>query len=133
MDFEDYIAHLREDGMCDSLELYLVLAVLEHPINLIQESDVWLTSKDGIDFQHPIVMITGYGRGVCCVIDASDAEVEPIAGIPVTLPAGHKKKGGRPILETVLIHGPDSTSTIGAESSSHIDTDIEHMMGLPHC
>ena len=51
--------------------------------------------------------------------------------IPVTLPPGHRNKGGRLILETVLIHGPDSASTIGAELSSHMDTDIEHMMDFP--
>ena len=75
LDFEDYIAHLHEDGICDGLELYLVLAVIECLINVVQESDVWSMSKDGIDFQYLIVMITSYGWGVCCVIDVLEAEV----------------------------------------------------------
>ncbi len=76
-------------------------------------------------------MITSYGWGVCCVVDVSEAEVELVVEIPAMLPTGQRNKGGRPILETVLIHGPDSASTIGAESSSHMEMDIEHMMDFP--
>ncbi len=32
------------------------------------------------------------------------------------------------MIETVENKGPDSASTVGAESSSHMDTDVKHMM-----
>ena len=38
LDFEDYAAHLHEDGMADGLEVWLISVLLNQPINVVQYS-----------------------------------------------------------------------------------------------
>ena len=54
-------------------------------------------------------------------IDDQVSDHVPELSMPVVTQRAWPSKGGRPILETVEIHGPDSASTVGAESSSHTD------------
>ncbi len=128
LDFNDYAAHLRDGGLCDGLEIWLVSLILQCPINIVQESMVYCTFWLGVDFQCPIVTLTGYGHGVLCTLEQTDdKQVE----LPLQHPQQEVPKAGHPITAVVEAHGPDSASTIEAEISSATDTDVEYMMEYP--
>ncbi len=83
LDFQDYVAHLQEDGLCDGLEVWLVCLILQQPLNVVQESMVCCTYHSSVDFQHTTYILTGYGHGVLCSLDQSEVELAPEPGVPV--------------------------------------------------
>ncbi len=40
LDFNNYAAHLKDGGLCDGLEIWLISLILQCPINVVQESMV---------------------------------------------------------------------------------------------
>ncbi len=87
---------------------------------------MWCTYREGPDFQYLTLLVTGYGHGVWCELDLPEEEiVQPVLAI------NPEKSRGHPITEAVKIHGLDSASMVGVESSLHMDTDIEQMMDFP--
>ena len=69
LDVLDYITHLANDGACDGLEIWLVSALSETPLNIIQEDTVLSTAKLGIDFAFSTIMLTSVGYGLLCEPD----------------------------------------------------------------
>ncbi len=87
---------------------------------------MWCTYREGPDFQHPTLLVTDYGHGVWCELNLPEEEiVQPVLAMNL------EKSRGHPITEAVEIHSLDSTSMVGAESSLHMDIDIEQMMDFP--
>ncbi len=125
LDFNNYAAHLKDGGLCDGLEIWLVSLILQCPINVVQESMVYCTFQSGVDFQCPIMALTGYGCRVMCTLEQMDDEQ---VKLPLQYPQQEVSKVGCPITAVIETHGPDSASTIEAEISSATDTDMEHMM-----
>ncbi len=126
MDVLDYVTHLANDEACDGLEIWLVSALSETPLNIIQEDTVESTAKLGIDFAFPTIMLTSVGYGLLCEPDATtisdDDASEPLPMNPTTW------HGGCPISKEYV---QPSTSTMTSESSSSTETETEQLIEAP--
>ncbi len=78
LDFHNYVVHLKEDGLCDVLEVWLVSLILQQPLNMVQESTVQCTYHLSLDFQYTTYVLSSYGHGVLFTLDQSDEEPVPV-------------------------------------------------------
>ncbi len=69
----DYLDHLHGGGTSDGCEVWCFSLATDKPVNIVQESEVWLTVKEGIDFQYAVILMTSYTDGCLCISE-DDAE-----------------------------------------------------------
>ncbi len=97
--------HLKEDRLCDGLEIWLVSIILRKPISVFMEEVIWCSSKDRIDFQYPTLILMDYGYGLLCSLSESESELWEEESIAVDdcmqsqLPVVSTSKGGRPMVK----------------------------------
>ncbi len=70
----EYLDHLHQGGTSDGYEVWCFSLAMDRPINVVQESEVWSTATEGIDFQYAVILMTTYMEGFLCVLE----EVENI-------------------------------------------------------
>ena len=121
----DYLAHLRNRGTSDGLELWAFSLATNKPITIVQESSVWSMSVQGTDFQQIIVTMTSYTSGSLCTEEQSEAGDIPGGAEGVADPSFEPqalllKRSGRP-----LILPMDSPSSLSDDLSMTTSTDPE--------
>ncbi len=62
---KDYMEYLLCDGPADGLEVLLVSLALNVMINIVLDNIIWSTSKKGIDFHCPTVLLSTVGAYTC--------------------------------------------------------------------
>ena len=126
LDIPDYVTHLANDGACDGLKIWLVSALSETPLNIVQEDTVLSMAKLGIDFAFPTIMLTLVGYGLLCEPEPMTIfEDETFEPLPNSLVTWH---GRHPISKEYV---QLSTSTTASESSSGTETETEQLIEAP--
>ncbi len=117
---------MANDGACDGLEIWLVFALSETLLNIVQEDMVLSTAKSGIDFAFPTIMLTLVGYGFLCEPDLTAiSEDEAPEPPPINLVTWYS---GCPISKE---HVQPSTSSMTSEASSGTETKTEQFMESP--
>ena len=127
----DYLDHLC--GGCvasDGCEVWCFSLATDRPVNIIQESEVWSTAKEGIDFQHTMILMTSYTDGFLCISedDAESILPQPVAILPLVVQLSLVKSIGRPVIlpcESSSDSGlQDDSSQISTDPSDHMDQEV---------
>ncbi len=64
---DDYISHLIDDGMANSLEVWLISLAMNTPINIVLKDVMWSTASTGIDFSFYMIILTLFGMAIPCL------------------------------------------------------------------
>ncbi len=118
----DYLAHLKNAGTSDDLELWAFSLATNKAVMIVQESSVWLTSIQGVDFEQITIAMTTYTSGQLCSEEHSDDDSLPIA-VPLDSQDSRLKRSGRPF---VMPQEPPSSSS--DELTTATSTDLEELM-----
>lgn len=74
-----YLDHLHQGGTSDGCEVWCFSLAMDKLINIVQESKVWSTAAEGIDFQHAVILMTTYTEGFLCVLEEEAENIQPAA------------------------------------------------------
>ncbi len=121
----NYIQHLKGDGPCDGLELWLVSALLQTPINMVQEDKVWSTSQKGIDSAFVTIALTSYGSGVMCTLEAETVSEDNVIPETPSETSAMSARGGCPTMKQGASPSTSSIMGLGTE------TETEYLMEGP--
>ncbi len=118
---------MQSDGMCDGLELWLVLVITGCPINVVQQDALWSSAHLGVDLaDFPTLLFTAYGQGAWCklVVD-SEEENTTLPSVPDVVQDTLKRCGWA---VTQRLSPGDSTPLSHASS---METETELLMEGP--
>ncbi len=73
LDLLEYLVHLSQGGSSDGLELWSAAIALGQHFNVMFESSVWLTAKDGVDEANTWLCLTSYDKAVLCQLKVQDS------------------------------------------------------------
>ncbi len=122
---KDYMEHLLCDGPADGLEVLLVSLVLNVMINVVLDDIVWSTSKKGIDFHCPTVLLSTVGAYACILQNSLDGNLADLdtsqnnsveCGIATAF-VEMRSEGGHPLT---------AEKDVTSESGSTIDTNPDN-------
>ena len=122
LDFDQYVANLSSNGLCDGLELWLVSVLTGKALNIVQEDSIWCTVRTGVDLkEYSTLMLTGYGQAVWCRTIQESSE-DPIPEVDTILSvAPVKKLPGRCITQRL---SPGLTSPSSHASLTETETEL---------
>ncbi len=95
LDFDQYIANLSSNGLCDGLELWLISVLMGTALNVVPEDFIWCMVRTGVDLkEYPTLLLTRYGQAVWCrMIQESSEEAAPDPDIALAVAPSRKLPG----------------------------------------
>ncbi len=132
-----YLEHLESGSPADGLEVLLTSIALDLNINIVQEDVVWSTSREGLDFSDPTIIVAMAGAlphkykdpGSGTQADIDTSKTSDSVEKPVQIPDGlqNRLKGGHP-----LVMAPDTMDSTSAETSETMDTNPDDELMVDH-
>ena len=117
LDLEEYLSHLESDRASNGLELWLLSLASDHPINVVIDDRVFLTSIGGVDFDCPTVVLPPSSEAYLCELDTSEDELG-VAVAPPPLTVALVSRSRRPL--AAVLEYPDLPNSL----DENTDTDI---------
>ncbi len=95
-------------------------------MNIVQESEVWSTAMDSINFQHAVIFMTSYMDGFLCISedDIENIQLQLAIDPPSLVQPSHARSTGRNVIPPC----ESSSNSVLQDDSLQISTDpSEHM------
>ncbi len=127
MTLDDYTSHLVDDGMANSLQVWLVSLATNTPINIVLEDVVWSTASTGIDFLFYMIILISFGMVIPCLPEEPEQQQTQTLALDQEVQDSQetKRMQGSCLLAIQALLDDGSGSSQSTCRASDMDMDIE--------